>query len=101
MSVSAFSQAGSSSLQGTVTDKSGGVVQGATITVIDVARGTNRVLTTDGAGEWVATNVIPGTYTVRAESKGFSAIFVSTPVQNDLFQGRDICLFWFRAIAAL
>jgi hypothetical protein len=72
ISVSAFSQAGSSSIQGTLTDKSGGVVQGATVTVLDVARGTNRVLTTDGAGQWVATNVIPGTYTVRAEAKGFS-----------------------------
>jgi len=72
ISVSAFSQAGSSSIQGTLTDKSGGVVQGATVTVLDVARGTNRVLTTDGAGQWVATNIIPGTYTVRAEAKGFS-----------------------------
>ena len=72
ISVSAFSQAGSSSIQGTLTDKSGGVVQGAAVTVLDVARGTNRVLTTDGAGEWVATGVIPGTYTVRAEAKGFA-----------------------------
>jgi Carboxypeptidase regulatory-like domain/TonB dependent receptor len=74
ISVSAFSQSGSSSIQGTLTDKSGGVVQGAIVTVLDVARGTNRVLTTDGAGQWVATNIIPGTYTVRAEAKGFSTI---------------------------
>ena len=33
ISLSAFSQSGSSSIQGTLTDKSGGVVQGATVTV--------------------------------------------------------------------
>src|ERR1700686_835619 len=56
---------------GAVTDQSGGNVVGATITITDVARGIPRALTSDQAGEYVASDLTPGTYTVRGESKGF------------------------------
>lgn len=56
-----------------ITDQSGGVIAGATVTITDVARGVSRPLMTDGAGEFNAPNLIPGTYTVRAEAKGFKA----------------------------
>jgi hypothetical protein len=56
---------------GTITDQSGGVVAGATVTVLDQERGTARTLTTDQAGEYNAPNLTPGMYTVRAETKGF------------------------------
>ncbi len=56
---------------GAVTDQSGGNVVGATVTILDVQRGTPRNLVTDQAGEYVATDLTPGTYTVRVESKGF------------------------------
>src|SRR5579863_583158 len=59
---------------GTVTDQSGGVVAGATVTVIDTARGINRTLTTDDAGAYNAPNLIAGNYTVRVEAKGFKRI---------------------------
>lgn len=72
--VPAFSQASQSQIQGTVTDQTGGVIAGANVSVIDVARGTTRALVTDAAGQYVASDVIPGTYTVRVESKGFSTV---------------------------
>src|SRR6202166_2722017 len=56
---------------GAVTDQSGGNVVGATVTVTDVARGISKTLTTDQAGEYVASDLTPGTYTLRVESKGF------------------------------
>ena len=59
---------------GAVTDQSGGVVAGATVTVIDTQRGVARTLTTDDAGEYNAPTLIPGTYTVRAEAKGFKKV---------------------------
>jgi hypothetical protein len=59
---------------GAVTDQSGGVVAGATVTVIDTQRGVARTLTTDDAGEYNAPTLIPGTYTVRAEAKGFKTV---------------------------
>ncbi len=59
---------------GTVTDASGGAVSGATVTVLDGARGISRTLTTDDAGEYNAPNLTPGNYTVRAEAKGFKRL---------------------------
>jgi Carboxypeptidase regulatory-like domain/TonB dependent receptor len=71
ISLSAFSQANQGTVQGSVFDQTGGAIAGATVSVIDVARGVTRSLTTDAAGEYVAPSLLPGTYTVRAESKGF------------------------------
>ena len=67
----AFSQANFGRILGTVTDSSGGVVANATVTIIDTERGVARTLTTDQAGEYNAPTLIPGSYTVRAEAKGF------------------------------
>ena len=59
---------------GTVTDQTGGVLAGATISIIDTQRGLARTLTTDAAGEYNAPNLTPGTYTVRVEAKGFKVL---------------------------
>jgi hypothetical protein len=69
-----FSQGSSGRILGDVTDQSGGVVSGATVTVLDTQRGVARTLTTDEAGEYNAPNLIPGAYTVRAEAKGFKRV---------------------------
>jgi hypothetical protein len=74
LSLPAFSQGNTGRILGTVTDQSGGVVAGATVTVIDTERGTNRTLTSDDAGEYNAPNLTPGNYTVRAEAKGFKKL---------------------------
>ncbi len=50
------------------------MIAGATVTVTDVDRGVSRNLTTDDAGEYNAPNLVPGKYTVRAESKGFRTV---------------------------
>lgn len=68
LSVPVFSQANLGRILGSVTDQTGGVIAGATVTVLDVQRGISRTLTTDGAGEYNAPNLTPGTYTVRVES---------------------------------
>jgi hypothetical protein len=69
-----FSQSSQGTIQGSVFDQSGGAIAGATVTVTDVARGLVRTLTTDSAGEYVAQNLNPGAYTVKAEAKGFQAL---------------------------
>ena len=61
-------------ISGQVTDNTGGAIAGAKVTVIDIARGQNRVLMTDAAGQYAAPNLIPGIYTVRAEFTGFQTI---------------------------
>ncbi len=69
-----FSQSSQGTIQGGVFDQTGGAVAGAIVSVVDVARGVTRTLTTDGAGQYIATDLTPGTYTVRAEAKGFRTI---------------------------
>jgi hypothetical protein len=73
-SVVMFSQSNFGRILGIVTDQTGGVVAGATVTVIDTQRGVARTLTTDDAGEYNAPTLIPGTYIVRVEAKGFKKL---------------------------
>lgn len=72
--VPAFSQSGVGTIQGSVFDQTGAAITGASVTVIDVARGISRPFTSDSAGAYVALNLLPGTYTVRAEAKGFQTV---------------------------
>ncbi len=67
----AYPQGSTGRILGVVTDQSGGNVGGATVTITDVARGVSQTLNTDSDGAYVALNLVPGTYTVRAEFKGF------------------------------
>jgi hypothetical protein len=60
-------------LSGTITDPSGAVVPGATITVTQPSTGFTRTVTSNDAGAFVFPDLLPGTYTVTASAKGFSA----------------------------
>ncbi len=69
----AFSQGTAGRILGTVSDQTGGAMTGATVIVTDVDRNVMRTLTTGSSGEYNAPNLLPGTYKVRAEAKGFKA----------------------------
>src|SRR6266436_3773079 len=69
-----FSQTTTGRILGTVTDQSGASLPGASLTILDVERGTTRALSTDEAGDYLAPDLIPGTYKVRAEAKGFRSV---------------------------
>jgi hypothetical protein len=66
-----FSQGNAGRMLGSITDQTGGAIAGATVTIIDTQRNVTRTLLTDTAGEFSAPNLLPSTYTVRAEAKGF------------------------------
>ena len=74
ISLPLFSQASQGTIQGGVFDQTGGALAGAMVTITDVARGVTRTLTADDAGQYVAVSLNPGTYTVRAEAKGFRVV---------------------------
>ena len=59
------------SIFGTVTDKTGAVVPGATVTVTDEGKGTKVTVTTNGTGDYTVSHLIPDTYDVQVVSKGF------------------------------
>jgi len=86
-SVPMFSQGNFGRILGTVSDQTGGVISSATVSIIDKDRGVARTLTTDGAGEYNAPTLIPGTYTVRVEAKGFK----TTERQNVVLEvGKEV-----------
>ncbi|HEV2487198.1 MAG TPA: carboxypeptidase regulatory-like domain-containing protein [Terracidiphilus sp.] len=62
----------SGSISGTVTDSSGAVVQGATVTITNTDRGQDiRVLATGSAGFYTAGSLPLGTYSVKFSQAGF------------------------------
>lgn len=68
---SAFGQAGTSTVRGTVTDPQGNVVGGATVTLVGLATNTSRSTTTSDNGTYGFELVPPGDYRIEVEAKGF------------------------------
>ncbi|MFB3828817.1 MAG: carboxypeptidase regulatory-like domain-containing protein [Bryobacteraceae bacterium] len=64
---------------GRITDPSGAVVPGATVTVTNTAMGTKTVLTSNAAGLYQALFLIPGIYQVAVDAGGFKRF-----VRNDI-----------------
>ncbi|MDR3677003.1 MAG: carboxypeptidase-like regulatory domain-containing protein, partial [Acidobacteriota bacterium] len=58
----------SGSILGTITDNSGAVIPGASVTVTNQDTGIEAKTQSGGAGEYVLANLPPGTYKVRIES---------------------------------
>jgi len=70
----AFAQGGATgAISGTVQDKSGGVLTGAKVEVdSDATREKMRDLTTNSSGQFVATLLPAGTYTIQISASGFA-----------------------------
>src|SRR5262245_5891486 len=68
---SVFGQTANGRISGTVKDQTGALVPGAELSVTDTARGVARNLTTSEVGSYLAPNLLPSTYTVRATFAGF------------------------------
>jgi Carboxypeptidase regulatory-like domain len=77
---------GASSVSGVVLDVSRAVVPGATVTLTSVDRTKRQTVMSGANGEFTFTKVLPGSYVVIVEAKGFdsfaSATFVLTGQQN-------------------
>jgi hypothetical protein len=59
-------------IAGTVTDSSGAVIPGATITIVQVGTQAVHTIVTDGGGFYVVTNLPIGDYTVAVSKAGFT-----------------------------
>ncbi len=85
LSVPLLGQEGLSTLRGTVTDPSGGVVPGVEVVVEEMATGmTVRKIATDGQGNYEVPALKEGTYRLKAAKSGFKT-FVAT----DIFLASD------------
>jgi hypothetical protein len=68
-----FAQTGTTSLRGTILDKSGASVAGATVTLTDNSVGLQRNVVSSSTGAYEFVSLAPGTYSLKVESPGFRA----------------------------
>ena len=59
-------------ISGTISDPSGAIVPNATVTLTNTGKQLKRTVTTDGSGNYTATTLPLGTYTVAVTAPGFS-----------------------------
>jgi Carboxypeptidase regulatory-like domain/TonB-dependent Receptor Plug Domain len=69
-------------LQGTVTDPSGAVITGATVTATNLATGQSRDTTTDSSGSYKLSLLPPGNYSVKFSASGFKTVEVPSITVN-------------------
>src|SRR5947207_1097906 len=80
----ANAQAVYGSVSGVVTDSTGAVVPGATVTITSAERKTSDTVVTNESGLYVKERLLPGRYEVKAELPGFkTAIFPDINVSVD------------------
>ena len=84
-SAPAWAQKDTGSIVGTVIDQTGAIVANAKVTVSDVERGIHLQTTTNDSGQYVASPLRVGRYTVTVEHPGFKKA-VSVPVDLDVQQ---------------
>jgi hypothetical protein len=75
LSSSLFAQSmNAGDIRGIVTDTTGAVIPGATITVLNVETGVSKDFTTDGAGLFDTASIVTGNYTVTFTKDGFEQL---------------------------
>ena len=74
----ASGQAVYGSIAGTVTDPQGAGVSGAKVTVTNLTKGTTEETTTNEAGNYTVTHLIPDNYKIRIEAVGFKAYEIAS-----------------------
>lgn len=62
---------------GTVTDNTGAVVAGATVTLVSKATGDTRTTTTNDVGQYIIQNIDPGTYVLKFRKAGFEELNIA------------------------
>lgn len=80
---------GSVTLFGTVTDPSGGVIPGVSITVTHRQTGAARQTTSDQAGNYVVSQLPVGTYSLKAAAPGFKA-FLQDNIRVQVDENRQV-----------
>lgn len=61
-------------ITGTISDSTGAVVPGATVTVTNTATSQARSVTSNASGNYSAPYLVPGVYDIRAENAGFKQV---------------------------
>jgi len=81
----ALAQVESAKVVGAVRDGTGAAIAGAKVTVTNADTNVKRAVSADAGGEYVVTELKPGTYTLVAEHEGFKKA-EQTPIKLDVNQ---------------
>lgn len=76
LSALVWSQTGTSRIAGTVTDVSGAVLANARVTAVQESTNVAHTTTTSASGNYSFESMVPGSYTIEIEAKGFK-VFIS------------------------
>ena len=68
---SAIAQSGTSAIKGVVTDQTGAIVPGATVTITNAAKGFKRTTTTSNDGSYAFPGIPPATYKIEVSADNF------------------------------
>ena len=74
--------ASTGALTGVVTDPSGAVIGGATVTLTNMGTGQTRTATTNTNGNYTFSLIPPGTYSIKFEAPGFKTSTVPSVTVN-------------------
>src|ERR1051326_445442 len=75
LTIAAIAQVGGGgTIQGTVTDQSGGVLSGTTVTPINTETGVETTRKTTEAGLFVISPLQPGEYSITVKAAGFQTL---------------------------
>lgn len=84
-------QAAAADLTGTVTDPTGAVVSGATVTAKGIGNGLSRTVTASAEGGYQFIGLPPGDYEISAEAATFKKVVIS-PVKLTVGQSADLTI---------
>src|ERR1700684_1794045 len=77
-------QTAAGTITGTVTDASGAVIPGATVTIENPVSGLSRTTKTDASGQYRFTNLPFNPYHLTAHAEGFSPFTADVPVRSSV-----------------
>jgi Carboxypeptidase regulatory-like domain len=92
MTARAQSTTATGNIQGTLTDPSGAVVDGAKVTITNKDTGQSNTVTTSSAGAYNSGTLVPGNYSVRAEAAGFKTVEQGVVVKVGVVSGVNFSL---------
>src|SRR5947207_2887134 len=73
---------GAGTVQGTVKDPTGGVMQAVEVRITNPVSGFSRTTTTDAAGKYVFSNLPPNPYHLSVEAQGFQRLDEDVDVRS-------------------
>jgi hypothetical protein len=83
---------GAGTVQGTVKDPTGGVMQAVEVKISNPISGFTRTTTTDAAGKYVFTNLAPNAYHVSVAAQGFKTLERDVDVRSGVPIAVDLTL---------